>query len=185
MKMLTGAAVLALLSISLALPVMADVKTYPYGALGVENVSERWSNNATFGCEVTSGKVYLNGRFSVLDFWREGGSSGDSLEADGDPYPWDQTFEVSLGVFTRDYGILGLESNPYAGLRVTRPNEPDRFSVGAEGGIEFAFGRYFADLGVHVPDIFTEANSEIFPWDFSAGGKVGIWFGGTKENDDG
>jgi hypothetical protein len=178
----TCAALLALLSTWLAMPARADVETHPYGSLGVENVDERWSNNATFGCEVTSGKVYLNGRFTVHDFWREKAKTPeDGIEIQGDPVPWDQTFDVSLGLFTSDYGILGLESNPYAGLRVSRPNEPDRFSVGAEGGLEFAFARYFADIGIHIPDIFTEDGSELYPWDFSAGAKVGIWFGDQKE----
>jgi len=165
-----AAAALAALSMFLALPATADVGAYPYVQLGVEHLQslDRWSNNGTLGVDVTSGHIYFNPRFTIHDFWKEKDTE--------DPVPWDQTVEVSLGLFLSDYSMVGVDTSPFIGALVAHPNGPDAFSVGMEAGLELAFDRFYGVFDFKARDIFTNEADQVYPWDTSVGVAIGLYF---------
>lgn len=163
----SAVAVLAMLSVFLALPVQADdANFYPYGALTLDRLSgvEEWSTGATLGLEVTKNPLYLLVHLDLPDV----------LSSGADKYPWDSLVGGGLGLYkTVDIGGIGV--TPSAGLTLRRPSEIEQFSVGFNTTLEAAFDNIFATIGIDWHDILSE--TQVYPHDQTVRVALGGYLG--------
>jgi hypothetical protein len=170
-------AVLALLSVFLALPVNADeTHIYPYGALAVDRISgpDQWSTGVTLGGEIVKRPLFIQVHFDIHDV----------LAADEDnAYPWDNTVGAGIGLY-KSVELLGIAVSPNASFTIDRPSGIDRFSVGFDGGLEAAFDNLFLAVNLKWHDILTDEVTQVYPWDQTVRIALGGYLGDSPAEDE-
>lgn len=170
-------AVLAMLSVFLALPVEADkAHVYPYGALAVDRLSgpDEWSTGITIGGEVTKNPLFLQVHLDVLDI----------LASDEDNvYPWDTNVGAAVGLY-KSVELMGIAVSPNGSFTVDRPSGLDRFAVGFDAGLEGAFDNLFLGVNMKWHDILTNEESQVYPWDQTVRVTLGGYLGDAPADDE-